>query len=466
MGISLGSIGTGLPKDIVKQIIEAEKIPIRRMEAGKADVQAKKDLVGELTELVREVETKLSQNANARSLAELKVDTNDNLVDINVDKNIAGVGNYKFEVVQLAQKSSALSSGFKDPNDSYVGVGFLQYELPDGEVRDIYIDSDNSSLRKIAQIINDDRENLMRATVINDGSGSDTPWRLLISLEKTGAEELAHFPYLYFVDGEEDFYIDKEIPAKNAVIKLDGFAIENPANKIKDIIPGVTIDLKKAKPGDEFGINIGQDMDGVVLKIDEMIESINKVLNFIKEQNNLDESSDTKRTLGGDLLLQSIESRLRSVLFQDVLTSEGYRRMADLGVSFERSGLLSINKDKFEAALASNFQVASEILTGGGRDSDGKEIKGFIDNARDVVKLMLRSPNGILNSRSKTLQSRMDQIDRRISSRQRLIDQKEKILKDKFAKLEGVMAKIRAQGAGLASLAAPPTAVKSPSLGG
>jgi flagellar hook-associated protein 2 len=46
----------------------------------------------------------------------------------------------------------------------------------------------------------------MSATVVNDGTGSDTPWKLLLSLKETGEGQKAEFPYLYFVDGEDDFF--------------------------------------------------------------------------------------------------------------------------------------------------------------------------------------------------------------------------------------------------------------------
>ena len=52
MGISFGSINSGLPKDIVQQIVEAEKIPLKQMEGRKGKIEDKKALVGQLITLV------------------------------------------------------------------------------------------------------------------------------------------------------------------------------------------------------------------------------------------------------------------------------------------------------------------------------------------------------------------------------------------------------------------------------
>ena len=57
MGISFGSIGTGLPKDIVQQIMAAEKISVTKLEERKEKISAKKALVDELGTLVDSVKT-------------------------------------------------------------------------------------------------------------------------------------------------------------------------------------------------------------------------------------------------------------------------------------------------------------------------------------------------------------------------------------------------------------------------
>lgn len=456
MGISFGSINTGLPKDIVKQIMQAEKIPVKKMEERKGKIEDKKKLVSELNKLMGDLKGKILQNGNARSLKELKVDTNNDYVGVTVDKNIANPSNYQFEVVQLAQKSSAMSSGFPDRDNAYTGVGYIQYSLPDGTNKEIYVDSENATLDGIAKLINKDSENGMHATVINDGSGTDEPWRLVISLDDLGDGNRASFPYFYFVDGEYDLYLEKERPAQDAKIKLDGFEIEVPENKVKDVIPGVTIDLKKARPGEEFSINIGDDKDAVTGKIGDFVESINSVLTFIKQQNNLDENTDTSRTLGGDILLQTIEGRIRSIVFKDVETSQGYKRVGDIGLAFQRDGSLKLDQDKFDKVLAENYSIVSEVLTGFFRP-DGTKSTGFIDNLGEFVNSAIRFPNGIITNRQKGLDSKIDQIDRRIEQRNRMLEQKEKNLKDKFARLEGQISRIQSQSAGVAALGAAPT---------
>lgn len=454
MSISFGSINTGLPKDIVQQIMQAERIPLGRMEEKKGKIGEKKALVDQLNQLTSDLQKHLALNANGRSLREFKVDTNNEVIGVTVDKNAADVGNYQFEVTQLAQKSSAMSSGFPDRDEAYVGVGFIRYFLPDGESKEIYVGPDDATLDGIAKLINKDSDSGMRATVVNDGSDSDEPWRLVLSLKETGDGKRADFPYFYFVDGERDLYLEFERPAQDAKIKIDGFEIEVPENKVTDVIPGVTLDLKKAKPGEEFSIKVDEDVEAVGTKIKDLVEKINGILAFIKQQSTMDETTDTSRTLGGDIMIKTLESRLRAVMFQNVKTDYGNFRIGDLGVTFSRDGILEYDEKRFEKELSENYEKVSQILTGKYREDGGGKDPGFMDNLNDVVGTALRFPDGLISSRKKSLQSNIDQIDRRIAQKQRQLQQKENQLKDKFARLESTISNIKGQSAGVAALAA------------
>lgn len=430
--------------------MSAEQIPVQNMEKQKSKISDKKGLVDQLLKMVEEVRGNLAVNANARALRELKVDTNNDIIGVTVDKSRAVPGNYQLEVMSLAQKSSAMSSGFEDKDESYVGVGFIQYKLPNGETKDIYVDSDNASLSGISKLINKDSSLGVTANVINDGSGSDTPWRLVLSLQATGDDSAAEFPYFYFVDGDQDFQLEFQREAHDAKIKLDGFEIEAPENKLKDMIPGVTIDLKKAKPGEEFSIKITEDIEAVGVKVSDLVTKLNAVLGFIKEQNSIDEKTDTSRTLGGDIMLQSLEGRIHSAVFKDVQTDSGYHRVGELGLSFSRNGTLEFDQKKFQALIGSNYALATQILTG--TFTEAGKTDGFMDNLNATVGTALRMPDGLIQSRKKSLQSNIDQIDRRISQKQKYLEEKERNLKDKFSRLEGTISKIKSQGAGVAAM--------------
>ncbi len=453
MSISFGSIGTGLPKDIVDQLIKAEKIPIDRLESRKGRIENKKKLLGELTTSVENMRGEIFKNRGFRSFRELKVDAESDAVKVSLDKNLAETGTWQVEVVQLAQKSSIFSNGVEDKDKTYLGVGYISYELPDGETREVYVGTEDSSLTGIAKLINSDSGNGMRASVVNDGKDKDKPWRLVIALDKSGDVNKAQWPYFYMVDGVEDIFIDEKRDGRDAKIKIDGFEVELPENKAKELIPGAVIDLKKAKPGEEFTIQITEDSQKITEKFTSIVDRINDVLKFIKMQNAMDEKTDSSQTLGGDSSLRTLEGKIRSTIFQPIATSKGNRRISELGVTFGKDGLLSFDAAKFEKVVSEDYKSAAEVVVGV-YSKGGTKTNGFIDNIYDLTGQTLEKPFGLLTNKKGGLQSGIDQIDRQIDTKKRMIEQKERVLKDKFARLEETMSRIKGQGAGLAGLGA------------
>ena len=462
LSIAFGSINTGLPKDIVQQLMKAERIPIERMEVRKEKFGSKRQLVQQLADLMKDLKGHLTRHGSSSKLKEYKASFNDSIVEMTVDRNVVFPGSYQLQVERLAQKSSAMTSGVEDPDESYLGVGRIRYSLPDGQEKELYVDSGNSSLRGVARLIN--ASDGMRASVIDDGSGSETPWRLIISLEDTGDGHRAEFPYFYFIDGDYDFFVEFERKAHDALVYFDGFEIEQPGNKISNLIPGVTIDLKKAAPGEEFTIGIKEDIKLISDKIKEMVSKINSILGFITQQNNMDEKTDTSRTLGGDILLQTIEGRLRRLIFQDIPTDFGLRKIGHLGVSFLRTGQLDFDQEKFEATTAENYKLTEQILTG--KLTEEGKTKGFMNRLSELIDHGLRAPDGAFYNRLQGLKSNMDDIDRKINQKERLLEQKERALKDKYARLESTISKIKNSAAGLSALGGGGTPNPVQNLGG
>lgn len=129
----------------------------------------------------------------------------------------------------------------------------------------------------IASKINGIPDGAVKATVIKDVADSERPYRLVISSRKEGTDHEVKFPQLYFVDGDEEFYIDNDKGSKNAIMKVDGFEVEQESNQIGDFLQGVGVQLKQAKPGQKFTLNIKPDFAKVTDKVKKIVEGMNGV---------------------------------------------------------------------------------------------------------------------------------------------------------------------------------------------
>jgi flagellar hook-associated protein 2 len=395
---------------------------------------------------VSELETKLNGVigsigglASVKGFSDIKLNSGDtNVITGTVDPNASVNGNWNVEVLELAQKAAALTNGFPDKDKSQIGVGYFKFETPNGS-KEVYINGNNNTLEGAAKAINAAGVGV-KAMVINDRSDKDAPYRLMISGDSVGDENSVSYPTLYFLDGDQDLYFDKQNEAKNGKVKVDGFEFEVGDNKVTDVIPGVTLDLKQANPGKTVNITVKEDREVVAGKVKTFVDGMNEVLKFIQQQNTLGKDTDTSSTLGGDSLLRSIENRMRSLIQNPQYGVNGsINRLNQIGISFNRSGVLEYDEKKFNDTLAKDPGAVQRFLAG-----DGFSV-GFIPAVRREVSTVLNSAFGPVAIRKRALQDKIGQMNDSIANKERQLSRKEEQLRNKFAKLEETMSKLKGQ---------------------
>lgn len=433
--------------------MEAEKIPVKQMEAGKAKQEDKLKLVTDLETKVNDITKNLSELTSTSGFVDKKFISGDpNVVDGQVDPTTAIPGDYSLEVVQLAQKPAAISNGFPDKNETQIGTGYIKFQTPEG-TKEVYIKGENSTLEGVAKQINASNFGL-KAQVLEDRKDSENPYRLLISGLETGSDHQVQFPKIYLLDGDQDMYFDQSRPSQNAKVKVDGFEIELPDNKITTLIPGVTLDLKSAAPGREIRLGVKENLEVISGKIKSFVDAYNGALEFIQKQSKL-QGSDGKNPrlgpLGGDGMLRSIENSLRRVILNPQLGVESpIRRVGELGIEFNRNGTLNFSQDKFNKVLNANPQGVAAFFRGDGFST------GFVSGLKREIGNLMNGQFGVIANRKKGLQDRINQTNSRIETKERQLERKEESLRRKFADLEQKMSSLNSQQARVAAMAQPP----------
>jgi flagellar hook-associated protein 2 len=440
VGIALGGINTGLPPNLVDQLVEMEKEPIKTIEKKKEKTQAKLTLVNELDEKLKGILGTLGELTGTKGFTDIVVTSGDpNIISGTADPSASVNGSWNVEVMELANKASALSNGFPDKDKTQLGVGYFKFETPEGE-KQVYIDGNNNTLDKAAKTINQAGLNV-QATVIKDNKDASSPFRLMISGVSVGAGNAVQYPTLYFLDGDQDFYFDEERPAKNGKVKVDGFEIEVDANKLDDIVPGVTLDLKQAAPGKSINVGVAENKEVISGKIKTFVEKTNAVLSFIQSQNKVGEKTDTTKTLGGDSMLRSVENEMRRMI-QGVQMGVGgeIKTLNQIGITFNRNGTIDLDQAKFDKVLSQKSGDVKAFFVGDNFNT------GFVPTVKNTIARISSSAFGPLGNKRKSLMNEIQQADQRIENLTRNVEMKEKNLRRKFANLEETMAKVRSQG--------------------
>jgi len=421
--------------------VEIEKMPIKKQEEKKVKVQAKLDLVEDLDKKLKEILGTLGQLTNTKGFSDVQVVSGDpNVITGTADPAASVNGNWNIEVMELANKPSALSNGFPDKNETKLGVGYFKFETPEG-TKEVYINGDNSTLEGAARAINNAGYGV-QATVVKDNKDSDNPYRMMISGVKVGEGNSVEYPTLYFLDGDQDFYFDEERPSKNGKIKVDGFELEIDDNKLTDIVPGVTLDLRQSAPGKNINISVAENREVVSGKIKDFVDKTNAVLGFIQTQNKLTEKSDTTKTLGGDSLLRTVENDMRRMI-QGAQFGVGGKitNLTQIGISFNRNGTLDFEQEKFNKILAQSPGDVKGFFVG-----DGQGV-GFVPTVKNTIDRITNYNFGPVGIRKSALRQQLSQADQRIDNLGRLVEQKERNLRRKFANLEETMSRVKSQGA-------------------
>lgn len=444
-GVRMAGAGGGM-SSLVDQIVAAEREPIRNMENRKKNFETRLTLVGDLEGKLSAVRNSLKDIVGNTKFQDYALAVSDpDVLAGAVQPEKAMAGQWKMEVVRLAENSGTLSN-VVPTKETRLGVGYLKFNTPDGD-KSIYINDRNNTLPGIAQAINS--ANLgVSATVVQDGSDGTDGFRMIVSSSYYGKNQDVEFPMIYLLDGEHDLFFDQERQSKNGLVKVNGFDVEVVGNKLEDVIPGVTIDLKSAKPGKVVDLNLTENYEVIETKLKGFVDSVNGVLGFIQTQSAMNEKTDTSKTLGGDSSVRSLENRLRQVLQSTSYGSQGsINRLSQLGVEFNRAGTLDFKQDKFEKALKENPKDVLSFLKG-----DGGPGSGFINKVKSSIDNTLNPGFGIVSNKKKGLQNQINQIDRNIDNKEKSLAVKEDQLRKKFSKMEEQMAKLQAQGAQIGAM--------------
>lgn len=443
MPIRINGLASGMPANLVDQVIEAERTPVKQMQEQKTKIEDKVKLVTDLETKINDIGKSVGSIIGAKGFVDKKLNSSfPEIVNGTLDPERADAGEWTLEVVQLANKPSVVTGGFPDKDKTTMGVGYIKFDTVDGE-KEVYINEDDSTLEKIAVQINNANIGI-RAVVVNDRSDKEDSYRLEIAGLKTGDDNQVKFPTVYFLDGEKDFQFTGSNTAKNAIYKLDGHVFESAENLITDLIPGVTLDLKQAIPNKPIRLNITENYEIISGKLKSFVDAYNAALGFVQGQNKLAQDKNGNPRLGplgGDSMLRMTESRLREIIQSVQQTNSKFKRVIELGVEFNRNGTLNFNQEKFAKIVNSVPLEVIEFLKG------DLSTTGFIPNMKRRLNLMVDPQTGPVTTRKKSMQDRTRQIDRRIESKEKALEKREVQLRNQFAKMEEAMSKIQTQGA-------------------
>ncbi|PHR48456.1 flagellar filament capping protein FliD [Cycloclasticus sp.] len=423
MSISSAGIGSGIDVNtLITQLVEAEGVDkSNRLDFNEAeylgDISAFGSLKSALS-IFQGAVRDLQDTADFQLRSALS--SNDEVFTATADET-ADVSQYGIEVVQLAQAHKLITtSGFAETDT--IGDGTLTF-TQGADSFSLTIDA-TDTLTDIRDAINAANDNTgVSASIINVDSGQ----QLVFTATSSGLDNAITITAVDS-DGEnsDEFGLSRLVnaqlntpsAAQDGQIKVDGQLISSNNNTFSDVLDGITINAVSVGAGEQ--LTVAQDREAITFKIDTFIANYNGLVDTFNTLGSYDAATESAGLLLGDSTLRGISTLIRQEISSSVTGLTGpFSTLAELGITTDEEGKLSLNSETLNAALDSNFDQVGQLFAA----SNG------IANTLDTAIEGYIGSNGIIDSRTAGIQVSVDDIaDQREALDRRLVSLESRLL--------------------------------------
>lgn len=396
--LSASGIGSGLDiNNLLKQIVEAERAPTEnRLNLQEAKAQAEISAFGILNSSVTTFKSSLNSLRTSSGFSVNAVSVVDKDLLSATASSIATAGSYTVEVESLAQTHSLASVAF-DSLDSVVGSGTLTFDFgttvydsgtdaytsfttdPDNSSKSIVITNANNTVEGLRDAVND-ADIGVTATVVDDGTGfkllftSDDAGlknSLEISVDEGGGAadtDTTGLSQLVFNSAATN--AQQTLAASDALIKINGLQVTRESNTVSGAIHGVTLNLKSADIGNPTQVTINRDNSNAESNITNFVTKYNELVSAIGSLTKFGGDDGQSGLLLGDTTTRNILSQIRREMGAVIPNNSTFNTLSSIGVTTQRDGTLSLDSNKLNAALSSDFDSVSKLFYSNGSPSD------------------------------------------------------------------------------------------------
>ena len=346
-------------------------------------------------------------------------------------------GQYSIQVNQLASAQTLVYAGQASRTDD-IGTGGVLKITVDGTEHTLDLSDKGTSLNKLVQAINADKNIGVNATIVNDGTPG-SQYRLLLTSRETGTQNAATS---VSVEGntELDTLLNysngsgANVQAKaatNAELSVNGIDVTSATNTIKNVIDGVELTLNQTTT-EAQSLSLTRDDTVAKKAVTDFVNAYNNLQNTIKSLTAFNTDAGTSSPLTGDSLARTVQTRMRDTL-SGVVDSASGTTLASIGVTTDpKTGLLNINDSKLTQALSENIDDVKALFTG---------TSGVGTRISETADSLLRS-GGLFSSASEGLNKTISDMKKQYQATADRIDQRMETYRAQFTQLDGMVSQM------------------------
>ncbi|MBF0165818.1 MAG: flagellar filament capping protein FliD [Magnetococcales bacterium] len=476
---SITGLASGLPSDIVDQLVNAQKTRLKSMEKDKSFFTSQQTAIGELETKMLALETKAKELQETSAWAPHTVSSSDSDRVVASADSTAQAANHSIVVGQLATydtKAMDAASGFASATTTlgigttfsfeYNGVTYGSNAVPSTTNFDTAT-LENMTLEDLASAINGidyGDDDGVSASVLYDGS----KYRLILTAKDSGTYTDSFGNRGDRISNIASGYsFTQTVAPQDAILKIDGIDVVSSTNQVTTALTGVTLNLQDVtagttvadSDGDGWADSIGTTGSAVNVSIQNDTTALKTVLNsFLDAYNGVVDYVNTHKsdTLSGDSLSRSVLTQLRTVLNTRTETSLGtltpYSTLAEMGLrTDQKTGKISFDSSSLDNALAVDFNSVTRMFTSQHAATTDTFNEGLAHRMADLIDSLTASTSGSVTGRKDGLKARVDRLEKSIEQENARLEKVRETLTKKFSNLEQMISKMNSQGSSLTS---------------
>ena len=428
--VAVTGTGSGLDIDgLVASLVAAERVPAEsRLNAREASITSLSTSFSSAKGAVTDFEAAANKLALASTFSQFTTSSSDTTKATISATSSASLGSYQLSVTNLASAQTLASGTFTTTSDTLgtgtltIAIGTPSYSgstyssFSQASSVDITIDSSNNTLAGVRDAINNAGAGV-NASILKNGDD----YQLLLVSEETGLSKSMSITVNDSEGGDTDgsglsrlafnssgSQLTQYAAGANANFSINGLAVSSASNTVTDVIDGVTLNLLSATSS-AITIDVKTDTDTIVAEVQAFVDKYNAYASLFKDLTKYDATTGTAGALQGDSTARSVMSQIRSELGKSVTGLTGsYTSLADVGISIDKSGVMTFTQSTFETA----FAAAPTEVTGvfASTTVSGTAVEGVAENLETLMEGFLVSTTGIFDSRIGSLSTQLTAI--------------------------------------------------------
>jgi len=430
MALSAPGLGSGLDiNGIVAQLMEAERLPLAKLNQKEAETQAQISSYGSLKGGLSALQGAMTALKDAATFQATQSNSSDTSIFTVSSDTGAEPSSYNVTVNGLAQahklgsdevaSTATFGGGVGDSLTLTVDSNSFTLDLSTAmtlaEIQTaINVDTNQSGVT--AGLISGDGDN--QTLVLTSGA---TGFSDRVQLSFGGAVNSATFNFNMLNVDSDNVALSSEAEL-DASLTIDGVSVTRSSNSITDVISGLTLNIESA----------GQ-ATASISKDDASATSA--VGNFVTSYNNLKTQLATLGDAGASRgVLRNIESQLRGVLNGGASSLGEYSYVSQLGVTTNaETGATEFDASILTTAMKDNPDSVISFFS--------DENNGFAVKLDSLIETMAKT-GGTIDSIVEGAQSRISSFDRNREILENRLEATEQRYLKEFGILDGLMANL------------------------